>query len=348
MSGGGTTQQVQQNKDPWGPSVPYLNDIMSQGQNLYNSGAGSQTWGGPLIAPQSSQTQMGINALTNSANSMAGSAGQPLQYGTNLIQNNGLTSGYNAPMSTYSNVTASAQQPTSSSTNLAAMAAGIDPSKDPYLQQMMQDNANLIGNRVASQMSGNGRLGSFGYGDAMARSITAANAPILENAYQGNAQRQLAAAGQIDQSNQGALATQMNAAQGQTGILNSGQANAAQWASMIPQLQQAASMPGQQLLGIGGLQDAYNQSNIDAQRQLFEQQQAMPWTQLNRYSGAVSGLGGLHRQCGIDDGHDGYAKATRVAGLRIVVRGRRKFGGVWRGECGKRVARATLRPRRKD
>jgi hypothetical protein len=201
-------------------------------------------------------------------------------------------------MATYGNVTNAGSQPTSSATNLAGMASGADAGKDPYLMQMLQDNANLIGNRVASQMSGAGRLGSFGYGDQMARSITAANAPILSNAYQNDKHRQLAASGQIDQSNNAAQAMQLGAAQGQTNALNFGQQNAAQWASMMPQLQQSAYMPGNTLLGIGGLQDAYNQQNIDAQRQLFEQQQAMPWTQLARYSGAVSGLSPLMANAG--------------------------------------------------
>jgi hypothetical protein len=155
-------------------------------------------------------------------------------------------------MSTYGNVAQSAGQPTSSATNLAGMASGADAGKDPYMMQMLQDNANLIGNRVASQMSGNGRLGSFGYGDAMARSITAANAPILSNAYNSDKNRQLSASGQIDQSNNAANAMQLGAAQGQTNALNFGQQNAAQWASMLPQLQQASYAPGQMMLGIGG------------------------------------------------------------------------------------------------
>lgn len=298
--GGGTTQQVSQNKDPWAPSVPHLQNIMEQGQNLFNSGAGSQQWGGPLMAPQSSQTQAGINSITSIANQQQqqGDAARPGIYGQNLIQNNGLTSGYDAPMSTYGSVAQNAGQPTSSATNLAGMASGQDAGKDPYLLQMLQDNADRIGNRVASQMSGAGRLGSFGYGDQMARSITAANAPILSNAYNSDKNRQLSASGQIDQSNNAANATRLGAAQGQTNALNFGQQNAAQWASMMPQLQNMAYQPGQQMLGIGGLQDAYNQQNIDAQRQQFEQQQAMPWTQLARYSGAVSGLSPLMANAG--------------------------------------------------
>ena len=111
MSGGGQTQTKTENKDPWAPAQPYLTDIMARGSSLYNSGAGSQMYGGPLQAPQSAQTQMGINALTGTANALQGNAGQPLAYGQNLIQNNGLTSGYNEPQGIYSNVARAAGQP---------------------------------------------------------------------------------------------------------------------------------------------------------------------------------------------------------------------------------------------
>lgn len=321
MSGGGTTTNQITNKDPWAPSVPMLNQINSSAQDLYNSGAGSQTWGGNLVSPLSQPTQMGINSLSNTAQSQIPTAGQPLAYGQSLIQNNGLTSGYQAPLATYGNVTANASQPTSSATNLAGMASGTDAGKDPYMQQMLQDNANIIGNRVASQMSGAGRLGSFGYGDAMARSITAANAPILSQEYESDKNRQLSAAGQIDQSNNANAATQMGAAAGQTGIANAGSANAAQWAGMIPQLQQASYAPSQEMLGAGSIQDQYNQALLSAQQNQFNTQQQMPWTQLAKYSGAVSGLAPLTGSSGTATGNSATSNQTpwtQVAGLGIA------------------------------
>jgi hypothetical protein len=438
MSGGGTTTNQIQNKDPWAPSVPMLNQINSSAQNLYNSGAGSQTWGGPLVAPQSQQTQMGINALTNTAQSQMGTASQPLAYGQNLIQNNGLTSGYQAPLSTYggiasgqngittgagygaigsgangittggqygalgqsagnissaaggalagvgnqANSMANGMGPTSSSQNLGGMASGATAGNNPYMQRMLQDNANLVGNRVASQMSGSGRLGSFGYGDAMARSITAANAPILSSAYENDQNRMLSASGQIDSSQraldasrQGALglagnmygnagsmglagnaqqlsalqgqtgvqsqnianqlsglagqtgvqganiANQMQGAAGQTGILNSGQQNAAQWASMIPQLTAASYAPANAMLGAGGMQDQFNQQLLAAQQQQFQQQQQMPWTQLSKYGAAVSGLAPLTGNSGSSMGQSqtqNQTPWTQYAGLGIA------------------------------
>src|ERR1044071_6383488 len=104
MSGGGTTQSTVQNKDPWAPAQPALQSIISQAGNLYNSGAGSQTWNGALVAPQSSFTQGGINALASTAQSQLPVAGLPYLYGQGQIQNNGLTSAYNVPLSTYGNI----------------------------------------------------------------------------------------------------------------------------------------------------------------------------------------------------------------------------------------------------
>lgn len=78
------------------------------------------------------------------------------------------------------------------------------------------------------------------------------------------------------------------------------------------------------MLGIGALQDAYNQRGIDAQRQLFEQQQASPWTQLNRYGGAVSGLGGLLGNAGTTTGTNTTEQQTpwtTYAGLGISALG---------------------------
>lgn len=324
MSGGGQTTQKVENKDPWAPAQPYLQQIMQQGGNLYNSGAGSQTYGGPLVADQSALTHAGISAINSTAGALQPNAAQPLNYGQGLIQNNGLTSGYDQPMGIYGNVAQAAGQPTASATNLGGMASGADAGKNPYLLQMLQDNADRISNRVNSSMSGAGRYGSFGHGDALARSITSANAPILSSAYENDRNRMLSASGQIDASNNAAQATQMGAASGLTGIQNFGQQNAANWASMIPQLQQSAFAPGQQLLGLGGMQDAFHQRQIDAQRQLFEQQQQMPWTQLGRFSGAVSGLSPLMANAGTTTGSattEQQTPWTQYAGLGLAAAG---------------------------
>lgn len=357
MSGGGTTQNTIQNKDPWAPAQPHLQDIMGQAGSLYKSGAGSQTWGGPLVAQFDPATAAGLTLGANTAYSNAPNAGAAYNYGVNQIQNNGLTPAYNAPMSTYGGIAsgangittggqfgdiASGVGPTAASQYLTGMASGADAGKNPALETMLQDNAARIGNRVASQMSGAGRFGSFGHGDAMARSITAANAPIISGAYENDRNRMLAASGQIDSSQRAADATrlaaltgqtgvqgqnisnQMQGAAGQTGILNTGQNNALGWMSQLPTANNLQYDPSTRLMGLGGINDARNQQVIDAQRQLFEQQNNMPWTQLNKYLGGVSGLGGLLQGMGTSTGQSQTEQQTpwtTYAGLGISALG---------------------------
>ncbi len=315
--------------------------------------------------------------------------------------------------------------PTAADRYLTGMAGG-SPTVNPYMESLLQDNANIVGNRVASEMSGMGRYGSAGMGNAVARGITAANAPILTQAYENDQGRRLAATGQIDAAREAANATalgsygaaaglrnanvgnelaatnalsgvemqnaaqQLGAAQtlgglrqsdtslgagllgdignmqnaatanrinagttiaglrnqnlgtelsalggaantatglgannradlstalsalgGQTGVegtnignqlgasqnllgaLGSGLDRSAQWASMLPTLAGAEYLPYRELGSLG----AYNENRIGnliaAQQNQFNQQQAMPWTQLNRYLGGVSGLGNI-------------------------------------------------------
>jgi hypothetical protein len=288
MPGGGTTATKSENKDPWAPAQPYLTNIMQQAANTYHSGAGGGTWQGPLIGNLDPSTQQGMNLTNQTAGQNAGTAGQPYNYAQGMIQNNGLTSGYDQPLGIYGNVNQSASNPTSAATNLGGMASGATAGQNPALMTMLQDNADRIGNRVASQMSGAGRYGSFGHGDAMARSITAANAPIISGAYENDQNRMLSANSQIDSSQRSAEASRMGAAAGQTGILNSGMSNAQNWAGMLPTLNSLQYDPANRMMMTGGINDARNQQLLDAQRQLFEQQNAMPWTQLQRYAGIVN------------------------------------------------------------
>jgi len=56
--GGTTTQTTVQNSAPWGPAQPYLTDLMSQAQNLYNTSSQDRSYA-PFntVAPLPDQTQ---------------------------------------------------------------------------------------------------------------------------------------------------------------------------------------------------------------------------------------------------------------------------------------------------
>jgi len=54
-------------RTPYGPAIPYINDIYSEGQRLYNSGSGSNLWGGPLQSPLNPYMLSGISRMANLA-----------------------------------------------------------------------------------------------------------------------------------------------------------------------------------------------------------------------------------------------------------------------------------------
>lgn len=332
MSGGGTTATKVENKDPWGPAQPYLKQIMGHGSSLFAQGAGTQTWGGPFVAGMDPSTSQGLDLTNQIARQSMGSASQPYNFGQNLMQSNGLTSAFDQPMATFGgvasgqngintgqdfhNIAMSAGQPTAASQYLTGMASGADAGQNPYLMQMLDANAARIGNRVNSSMSGMGRYGSGGHTDLMARSIAEANNPLLAQAYESDRNRMLSATGQIDSSQRASEAARLAATQGQTGvqgmnianqmgaagqqagILGQGLDRSAQWASMMPQLSAMQYDPANRMLMTGGVRDARAQQELDAQRQLFQQQQMMPWEHLNRYMGSIMGTSPLTGNAG--------------------------------------------------
>ena len=58
MSGGGGETITQENQvSPYAPSEPYLNNILTEASNLYQSGTGSQYYPGSTVVPFAQQTQ---------------------------------------------------------------------------------------------------------------------------------------------------------------------------------------------------------------------------------------------------------------------------------------------------
>lgn len=291
MSGGGSTQSQSKSetKDVWAPAQPYITDILGKAQGLYNSGAGTQTWGGPVNAGFNPQQWDALTATQNMANQNQGRYNPVVGNATGMAGGNGLTAAYDQPMNTFRDVASGAALPTAAQTYLTGMA-GSDGSTNPWLTKMLDANASRIGNRVSSAMSGAGRYGSFGHGDAMARSINESNLPLLSQAYEADQGRKIQAAGLIDQSRRAADATQLAGATGQTGILNFGQQNAQGWAGMLPALNNLQYDASNRSLGIGGMMQAQNQAQIDAERARFEQNQNIPWTSLGKYAGVFGNI----------------------------------------------------------
>lgn len=70
--GGNDTQETTQTAEPWGPSEPYLQDIMGEAANLYASGTGMQYYPGSTVVPMSGQTSASLTGQENLGYNMMG------------------------------------------------------------------------------------------------------------------------------------------------------------------------------------------------------------------------------------------------------------------------------------
>lgn len=145
---------------------------------------------------------------------------------------------------------------------LQQMASTLSTQQNPFLQGAIDQQVN----KANSAFSGAGRYGSGMHDAAIAQGI----APILQQDYM---QRQGMAADIYGQ-----------------GLQRAGQA-----AQLIPTLDQARFQNANAMLGLGGMQQQYDQAQLDAALKLWNAQQAYPWEQLSRYqalAGQAGSLGG--------------------------------------------------------
>jgi hypothetical protein len=136
------------------------------------------------------------------------------------------------------------------------------------------------------------RLGAIGgatgvQGQNLTNRLGAANSLVnSNNAAFNNA---AAAAGGLTNVQGQNLANRISASNAGLGAMISGANNALGWANAAPNLAQLAYLPSLTQLGVGNFLQGQQQKELDNQRALFNQAQAMPWTQLGRYLQAVNG-----------------------------------------------------------
>jgi len=127
----------------------------------------------------------------------------------------------------------------------------------PYLETAVDDAASRALQNVNNLYAGSGRLGSTAFADAAARGVTAASAPILQQAAQTDAARQLQAAGLLGQAFQQDRAADIGLATTRAGFDQSG-------------MQLDAQLAGQ----IAGFEDAMLARDLAAQQSMLQAEQA--------------------------------------------------------------------------
>ncbi|KQT88935.1 hypothetical protein [Methylobacterium sp. Leaf466] len=94
MSGGGSkTQTTTSNTktDPYAPAVPALQKIVDRGTAAFDSGVGSQVYGGDRVAGLGDTTKAGLDAIKATAGATAGTAQAGAGFLSNLLSDGGST-----------------------------------------------------------------------------------------------------------------------------------------------------------------------------------------------------------------------------------------------------------------
>lgn len=127
----------------------------------------------------------------------------------------------------------------------------------PYLETQIDDATDRALQNVSNLYAGSGRLGSAAFADAAARGVTAASAPILQQAAQTDAARQLQAAGMLGQAFSQDRAMDASLADRRAAIMSTNFGRQLQGQGMLANIGQASLARDAALQGqITGFEDA--------------------------------------------------------------------------------------------
>lgn len=211
--------------------------------------------------------------------------------------------------------------PSYSERNLSGVASG--GGANPYFQDQLADQLDQVRARINAQMSAGGRTGSAAASNALARGLGATATDALSRNYEFEAGRQLQANALMDQQRQQGIANQFTGAAGmanlgqneiqnrmaalqaltgvqgqnianQAGAAQAGmsgrlsaQQDALRAAALAPTIQQGEITRLNQLLNSGTIQQSQRQDELNAARDLYNEQQQAPWQRLNAYMSAI-------------------------------------------------------------
>ncbi|KAA6404614.1 tail fiber domain-containing protein [Candidatus Tokpelaia sp.] len=240
--GGSSKQQKQsstQTSSPPAWAMPLFRQGAKDAQNFYQSGQGGNVYQGQRVADLSRETQSGLQGLQQALSG----------FGNNALQSR-------------------LGQPTAAQSNLADMASGSYLQQgNPYYRERLNEAANEMAAKVNSQMSGAGRYGSGANSNILAKNTAAMMVNGLNTDYDRAMQNMLAANGQIDSANQGALNSAGNYLRNWSGAAE-------------------AQMQG------GRVVDDNAQDKLAAAQQKWEEEDNKGWRRLGYLQDAAKGLAG--------------------------------------------------------
>lgn len=147
MSGKAKTQttNTSSTQEPWSPAQPALQGIINGSTAAYNSGVGSQVYGGERYAGLGDVSLDALNSIAGSASAGQGAAKAGDSYLTGLLSNGGTTSGIQSALAGLDSI------------------GKIDTSRISSLADQMADPNNLAYSTARKLTNGDYNLSTSGY-----------------------------------------------------------------------------------------------------------------------------------------------------------------------------------------
>lgn len=273
--GGGGTQTS--TSEPWGPSQPYLKDVLSESQGLYRQGGPQYYPGQTFVGPTQGQVGAWNNALGYADQVFGGQQAPQFGQATGALSNalqggqaGQLAGGYQQAAGTALGGMLSGQP------DYSGLQASVDAANAPILRQFEQDilpglnqRASFLNNPTGSIKELNRVLPELG--ERMNQNATMA--------YEGERQRAL-------QAQQAGLGMYGQFAQ-------QGMQSQLAGAGLFPTISAAGQYPGQLQEQFANWGAGYQQQQLDDQINRWNYNQNLPWQNLNNYNSLVQGFGGL-------------------------------------------------------
>lgn len=249
---GGSSKTTSESKPPaW--AQPLFSRSARDALNLYDQGAGANTYMGSAVADLSDTTMQGVNQLANAGQAWDTAGTRPI----------------------FQQIGASAAGPSYAEQNLSQIASGQD---NPYFEEALNSQLDKAASRVQSLMSGAGRMGSGANTGALASELGGIRSNALYNQWNQNIQNQLAATGQMDAGRFGGLDRALQSAGAMAGLDQQNFQNRLAGAGAT--------------LEAGGILDNQAQRQLTDEVNKFYELDNADWTRLGMLQAAAAGAAG--------------------------------------------------------
>lgn len=283
-SSGSTT--TTQNSQPWSEQQPYLRDIFTEAQGLYQ-GAPPEYYQGETYADPNDWQQWGIHRMVDAGHNT-------LPY-TATGFNEALLSGgylYNNPAMAFYNSFAgeNAGLDAPGSDTLEAYARGdYLNAGNPYIDGLTDSVISRVVPQIQSQFISGGTLSSPEAARASSEGATSAISPFLFEQYQKDQQNQMMASRLLGDRFMQGRTLQQDAAGGLSSAFQSGMGDMMRALALTPSTYSNMFMPGQNMFAAGSAAQQLEQQGINDEVQRWNFNQTLPWDMLNQYIGQVTG-----------------------------------------------------------